>query len=93
MFLLAPKQQRTCLCLDWNMNDRNLLAIGHDRNRSDSCITIWDVERGLAKDSTQFLGLTETCHSVCWEKNNKVLIAGMSQKNIKIFDLRREFLC
>lgn len=73
------------------MNDKHLLAIGHDRNRSDSCITVWDVEKGLAKDSTQFMGLTETCHSLCWEKSSRILIAGMSQKNIKIFDLRRKF--
>lgn len=48
---LAPRQQRMCLCLAWNETDPNLLAIGHDRYRSDSCITIWDTERGLPKES------------------------------------------
>lgn len=48
---IAPRQQRSCLCLAWNESEPNILAIGHDRNRSDSCITIWDIEHGLPKET------------------------------------------
>lgn len=48
---VAPRQQRMCLCLAWSENNPNMLAIGHDRHRSDSCITIWDTERGPPKES------------------------------------------
>lgn len=34
------------------------------------------------------IGLSETAHSICWDK--RTLIAGMSQKYIKMMDLRRE---
>ena len=35
------------------------------------------------------LGLGETCHSLAWfHKNPETLVAGMNQKNLKIFDMR-----
>ncbi|XP_037961202.1 GATOR complex protein MIOS [Teleopsis dalmanni] len=85
----TPRQQRMCLCLAWNETEPNILAIGHDRHRSDSCITIWDIERGLPKDTANFFGVSESAHSICWDKNYRLLIAGMSQKHIKMFDLRQ----
>ncbi|XP_011214207.1 GATOR complex protein MIOS [Bactrocera dorsalis] len=85
----TPRQQRMCLCLAWNELDHNVLAIGHDRHRSDSCITIWDIERGVPKDSVSFFGHSESAHSMCWDKNHRVLIAGVSQKQIKLFDLKQ----
>lgn len=87
--LAAPRQQRMCTCLAWNEMDANILAIGHDRHRSDSCITIWDIERGLPKETVNFFGLAEAANSLCWDHDHRVLIAGMSQKLIKLFDLRR----
>lgn len=86
----APKQSRPCVCLAWHEQDTSLLAIGHDRNRSDHCITIWDTERGLAKDKAM-VGLSETAHSMCWDRQSRILIAGMSLKYIKIIDFRRKF--
>ena len=53
----APSQQRMCLCLAWNEWDPNILAIGHDRHRSDACITIWDMERGLPKETSLLFSL------------------------------------
>uniref|UniRef100_A0A1A9V9G8 Uncharacterized protein n=1 Tax=Glossina austeni TaxID=7395 RepID=A0A1A9V9G8_GLOAU len=86
----TPRQQRMCLSLAWNELDTNVLAIGHDRYRSDSCITIWDIEHGLPKESgPNFFGVSESAHSLCWDKNHRVLIAGMNQKQIKLFDLRQ----
>lgn len=91
---LAPKQTRPCVCLAWHEFDTNLLAIGHDRNRSDHCITVWDTERGLPKEKAvlNLIGLSETAHSICWDKQYKLLVAGMSHKYIKLMDLRRKFL-
>lgn len=92
----APKQSRPCVCLAWHEQDTNLLAIGHDRNRSDHCITVWDTERGIPKEKaiTNLIGLSETAHSLCWDKQSRILIGGMSHKYIKVFDFRREcFLC
>ncbi|EDW64474.1 GATOR2 complex protein MIOS [Drosophila virilis] len=85
----TPRQQRMCTCLAWNELDANILAIGHDRHRSDSCITIWDIERGVPKETANFFGLAEAANSLCWDHNHRVLIAGMSQKLIKLFDLRQ----
>lgn len=90
---LAPKQSRPCVCLAWHETDTNLLAIGHDRNRSDHCITVWDTERGVPKERAilNLIGLSETAHSICWDKQAKILVAGMSHKHIKLMDLRREW--
>ncbi|XP_034474659.1 GATOR complex protein MIOS [Drosophila innubila] len=85
----TPRQQRMCTCLAWNELDANILAIGHDKHRSDSCITIWDIERGVPKETANFFGLSESSNSLCWDHNHRVLIAGMSQKLIKLFDLRQ----
>lgn len=85
----TPRQQRMCTCLAWNELDANILAIGHDKHRSDSCITIWDIERGVPKETANFFGLSESANSLCWDHNHRVLIAGMSQKLIKLFDLRQ----
>ncbi|XP_005181479.1 GATOR complex protein MIOS [Musca domestica] len=86
----TPRQQRMCLCLAWSENNPNMLAIGHDRHRSDSCITIWDTERGPPKESeSSFFGVSESAHSLCWDKNHQILIAGMNQKQIKLYDLRQ----
>ncbi|XP_055851690.1 GATOR complex protein MIOS isoform X1 [Episyrphus balteatus] len=85
----TPRQQRSCLCLAWNHIEPNVLAIGHDRNRSDCCITIWDTGSGFPKETPQFFGLSESAHSLCWDSNHRALVAGMSQKMIKLFDLRQ----
>lgn len=63
----APRQQRMCLSLAWNELDTNVLAIGHDRYRSDSCITIWDIEHGLPKESGEiaFFFLTTVLLKLC----------------------------
>lgn len=64
--------------------------MGHDRNRSDHCITVWDTERGAPKESSilYLIGLSETANSLCWDKQNRILLAGMSHKCIKMMDLR-----
>lgn len=87
----APKQSRPCVCLTWHEQETNLLAIGHDRNRSDNCITIWDTERGIPSDKAILhqMGLSETAHSLEWNKYGRVIYAGMSHKYIKIMDLRQ----
>ncbi|TMW39548.1 hypothetical protein DOY81_015372, partial [Sarcophaga bullata] len=38
---------------------------------------------------SNFFGLSESAHSLCWNKNHRVLIAGMNQKHIKLYDLRQ----
>lgn len=75
----------------WHETETNLLAIGHDRNRSDHCITVWDTERGVPKEKSilHLIGLSETAHSICWDKQGKILFAGMSHKHIKLMDLRQ----
>lgn len=88
---IAPKQSRPCVCLAWHETETRLLAIGHDRNRSDHCITVWDTERGVSKENAtlHLIGLSETAHSLCWEKNARILFAGMSHKHLKMMDLRQ----
>lgn len=68
-----------------------MLAIGHDRNRSDHCITVWDTERGSSKENStlHLIGLSETAHSICWEQTSRILFAGMSHKYLKLLDLRQ----
>lgn len=79
------------MCLSWHENETNLLAIGHDRTRSDHCITIWDTERGVPNEKAvlQSFGIGESAHSLCWDKNGRILFAGMSQKYLKMMDLRQ----
>lgn len=91
LFSAAPKQTRPCVCLAWHETETRLLAIGHDRNRSDHCITVWDTERGVTKENAtlHLIGLSETAHSLCWEKNARILFAGMSHKYLKMMDLRQ----
>ncbi|EAT41422.1 AAEL006925-PA [Aedes aegypti] len=88
----TPRLSRPCTCLAWSELEPSLLAMGHDRNRSDHCITIWDTERGVPNQSSilQLIGLSETAHSICWDKTfPQVLIAGMSHKHIKMMDFRQ----
>lgn len=63
--------------------------MGFDKNKFDHGCSIWDIGRGIPSESSivQLIGLSETAHSMCWDK--KTLIAGMSQKCIKTFDLRQ----
>lgn len=63
--------------------------MGFEKNKFDHCITVWDVGKGIPNESSivNLIGLSETAHSICWDK--KTLIAGMSQKYIKMFDLRQ----
>lgn len=78
------------MCLAWHEQE-NLLAIGHDRNRSDNCITVWDTERGVPSEKAilQQMGLSETAHSLRWDKYGRIIYAGMSHKYIKVMDLRQ----
>lgn len=87
----APKQSRPCVSLSWHENETNLLAIGHDRTRSDHCISVWDTDRGVSSERAilQLFGIGESAHSLCWDKTGRILLAGMSQKHLKMMDLRQ----
>lgn len=89
--ILAPKQSRPCVCLAWHEQETNLLASGHDRNRSDNCITIWDTERGVPSEKAilHHIGMSETAHSLRWDKYSRIIYAGMSHKYVKVVDLRQ----
>ncbi|XP_059619271.1 GATOR complex protein MIOS [Phlebotomus argentipes] len=82
----TPKHSRACLCLAWSETETNLLAMGYDRNRSDHSIFVWDTSKDLS--IVQQIGLSETAHSLCWDKSARVIYAGMSHKHIKVLDLR-----
>lgn len=41
--------------------------------------------------ASNFFGVSESANSLCWDKNHRLLIAGMNQKQIKLFDLRRNY--
>lgn len=77
--------------MSFHETESNLLAIGHDRNRSDHCITVWDTERGVPKEKSilHLIGLSDTAHSLCWDKTGRILFAGMSHKYMKMMDLRQ----
>lgn len=89
LMLLAPRQNRPCLALAWNLQDHGLLGMGFEKNKFDHGITVWDIKRGTPSESSivHLIGLSEQVHAMCWEK--KTLIAGLSQKCIKMFDLRQ----
>lgn len=88
-FILAPRQNRPCLAVAWNIQEPNLLSMGFEKNKFDHGITVWDIGKGAPSELSivNLIGLSETAHSMCWDK--KTLIAGMSQKHIKMFDLRQ----
>uniref|UniRef100_A0A8D7ZYA5 WD repeat-containing protein mio n=1 Tax=Culex pipiens TaxID=7175 RepID=A0A8D7ZYA5_CULPI len=88
----TPRVSRPCTCLAWSELEPSIIAMGHDRNRSDHCITIWDTERGVPNQTSilQLIGLSETAHSICWDRTfPQVMIAGMSHKYIKMMDFRQ----
>lgn len=61
--------------------------MGYERNRSDYCISVWDTEYQNMKEISM-IGLSESCHSVCWDRNATVLYSGLSHKHLKSYDLR-----
>lgn len=63
--------------------------MGFEKNKFDHGITVWDINKGAPSETSivHLIGLSETAHAMCWDK--KTLIAGMSQKYIKMFDLRQ----
>lgn len=86
--IVVPRQSRLCLCLVWNETEKNLLAMGYERNRLDYCISVWDTEN-MKEIST--IGLSESCHSMCFgggDKQANLLFAGVSHKHMKCYDLR-----
>ncbi|XP_017480098.1 PREDICTED: WD repeat-containing protein mio isoform X3 [Rhagoletis zephyria] len=89
----TPRQQRMCLCLAWNEFDHNVLAIGHDRHRSDSCIAIWDIERGVPKDAVSFFGHSESAHyhlQLSWCPTRSSLLTSLQRESpfITLYDIR-----
>lgn len=52
----TPRQQRPCLSLAWNQAEPNILAMGFEKNKSDHCISIWDIEKGNASESCKLKG-------------------------------------
>lgn len=87
----APKQTRPCISFAWHKVETNLLAIGYDRTRNDHCITVCDTERGVPNEKSiiQLFGIGESANSMCWDNGCRVLYAGMSQKHLKMMDLRQ----
>lgn len=78
--VLAPRQNRPCFTLAWNIDEPGLLAMGFEKNKFDHGVTVWDISRGIPSESSivQLIGLSETAHSMCWDK--KTLIAGNFHK-------------
>lgn len=85
----TPRQNRPCLSLAWNQQEPSLIAMGFDKNKFDHCITCWDLKLGQPTENsiTNLIGLSESAQSMVWHGRN--LIAGMSQKVIKLMDLRQ----
>lgn len=77
LLILAPRQNRPCFTLAWNVQEPGLLAMGFEKNKFDHGVTVWDIGRGIPSESSivQLIGLSETAHSMCWDR--KTLIAGM----------------
>ncbi|KAI5637277.1 GATOR complex protein MIOS [Phthorimaea operculella] len=99
----VPKYTRPCNSVSWSHVETNLLASALDKHRSDHCVLLWDVNRGMPEDqpgtstkpATELtkplaeMALSETAHNVSWSHcSNRTLLASMNLKHIKIFDLR-----
>lgn len=82
---IVPRHARQCTSLEWCKTENALLAIGLDKCRPDNCIKLWDVEHG---GTTSEVGLSDSAHSLCWLNQSKSLLAGMSQKYLKLIDAR-----
>lgn len=59
--------------------------MGYERNRSDYCVSVWDTQN--MKEICMF-GLSDSCQSICWDKQATVLYSGLNHKHIKSYDLR-----
>lgn len=92
---LAVKHQRACNSVSFNSNG-TLLATGLDKVRSDFCLNIWDVSLRLAHNPpdtpprpTRQLAGSEAISSVRFTADNPMtVIAGVSYRFIRMFDLR-----
>ena len=92
-----PKHPRVCNTLSWNPLEHTNLAAGLEKHRSDFSIIMWDVGQlsSFVSKPVEALkpvfeqGLSEVTHSLAWFLSQpKVLVAGMNNKHLKIYDLR-----
>jgi WD40 repeat protein len=88
---LAVKQQRSCNSVSFSSNGM-FLATGLDKVRSDFCLNIWDVNQRLGHDNarpTRQLASSEAITSCRFTRDNPMtLVAGVSYRWVKMFDLR-----
>ncbi|XP_043215584.1 GATOR complex protein MIOS-A-like isoform X2 [Amphibalanus amphitrite] len=95
----VPKHERQCNAVAWERNGSNLLAVGLDKHRNDSSIFVWDATGAPGQLSSSRLGMepakpyleignSESTSSLAWFKQPKVLVAGMNNRTLKVFDLR-----
>ncbi|KAK2146679.1 hypothetical protein LSH36_589g01037 [Paralvinella palmiformis] len=95
----VPKHQRQCSYLAWNPVESNLLAEGLEKHRADYSVLIWDVyhqqracfseEPGIIQKTSVELGSSEITSSLAWfPQEPQSLVTGMSNKFLRIFDLR-----
>jgi len=63
--------------------------MGFEKSKVDHCISVWDTGLGAPVEGSikNVSGLGETAHSLCWDE--MLLVAGMSQKYIKVIDFRQ----
>ncbi|XP_041979444.1 GATOR complex protein MIOS [Aricia agestis] len=90
----VPRCLRPCNSLAWNKTETNLLAVGMEKHKTDNCIAVWDVQMGSDEFPTAStpvieVGMGESTHSVAWcGFAPRTLLATVSLKQIKLFDLR-----
>lgn len=49
----APRYARLCNSVSWSHTETNMLAVAMEKHRSDHCILVWDVYRGILPEEAR----------------------------------------
>lgn len=77
---------RQVSCMDFKGSE-NKIIIGYEKTKN-YCVSLWDLNRSspyIVSNLCSNDGVT----SICWDVDYKLLVAGLSSKHIRIFDLRQ----
>ena len=88
---LFPRHSRACVDVSFCPSDSKFLALGLEKVRNDYGLLIWELSTDINASSKPWIqyGPSEGISSVSWFSSlQNRLVAGMSQKWIRVFDLR-----
>ena len=90
----TSKHNRQCNVVAWGVVKPHLLLGGFDKHRSESGLMMWDVGR-TGHESTRPLmeaAFGDSVSSVAWFNHLQTIVAGVNNKNLRIYDARGDII-